>query len=340
MLINKGTDINASWTNSIATSAGNGTWKTISAANLTVSPQVTRDRNQTSKHKITLLDGTDELEWFFLSDVTNQATWTDDTAGLVKAVLDITTWIGTVTDSVSEILAELIAIKNKVATESTLASLNSKDFATQATLALLEGKDFATQTTLALLEGKDFATDTKLELVRALLASIDGKDFATQTTLALLEGKDFATQTTLELVRLLLASVDGKDFATQTTLAALEGKDFATQTTLELVRLLLVGLEGKDFATQTTLALLEGKDFATQTTLAEIKAKTELLTFEDEELKTTGGAATDNSLLATQEKQAESNQLLHSLTEMTSEMKMMNKQLSMITGVELEIDNN
>ena len=62
MLINKGTDINADWTNSIAVSRNNGLWKTISALNITVSPQRTTGRNQEQKFKIYLLDGIEELE--------------------------------------------------------------------------------------------------------------------------------------------------------------------------------------------------------------------------------------------------------------------------------------
>ncbi len=131
-----------------------------------------------------------------------------------------------------------------LATETTLATLEGKDFATETTLATLEGKDFATETTLATLEGKDFATETTL-------ATLEGKDFATETTLATLEGKDFATQTTL-------ATLASKDFATETTLTTLAGKDFATETTLAT-------LASKDFATETTLTTLAGKDFATST---------------------------------------------------------------------------
>lgn len=113
---------------------------------------------------------------------------------------------------------------------------------------------------------------------------------AANALLTSLEGKDFATQTTLEAVRVLIASLDGKDYATETTLASIKTvvdnikldtakldvnlSTVATESTLELIRLLLVSLDGKDYATETTLQ--------------SIKNQTDLLTFTNNKLRTTG----------------------------------------------------
>lgn len=115
-------------------------------------------------------------------------------------------------------------------------------FASETTLASLEGKDFATETTLAaaaadiaLIEGKDFATETTLAAAAASLASIEAEDFATETTLAAaalslasLASEDFATETTLAAAAADLNSLEAKDFATETTLAAASAKLPAT----------------------------------------------------------------------------------------------------------------
>lgn len=89
----------------------------------------------------------------------------------------------------------------------------------------LQVRDDDANTTLTSLDGKDFATETTLEAARVLLNSLDGKDFATQTTLAALltafNNEDFASETTL-------AALAAEDFATETTLANLLATDFAT----------------------------------------------------------------------------------------------------------------
>jgi hypothetical protein len=73
--------------------------------------------------------------------------------------------------------------------------------AKETTLASLEGKDFATQTTLATR-----ASEATLEAARLLLVALDGKDFATQTTLA-----TRSSEATLEAARLLLVSIKNTD---------------------------------------------------------------------------------------------------------------------------------
>jgi hypothetical protein len=122
MLINKGTDINVDWTNSIAVSRNNGLWKTISALNITVSPQRTSGRNQEQKFKIYLLDGIEELEWFFLDEINNQPTWTNDVAGLIQAVLDITSWVSSISSSLDAILNDILTSTQNIEVDTGIIS--------------------------------------------------------------------------------------------------------------------------------------------------------------------------------------------------------------------------
>jgi hypothetical protein len=122
MLINKGTDINADWTNSIAVSRNNGLWKTISALNITVSPQRTTGRNQEQKFKIYLLDGIEELEWFFLDEIENQPTWTNNVLGLIQAVLDITSWVSNISSSLDAILNDILTSTQNIEVDTGIIS--------------------------------------------------------------------------------------------------------------------------------------------------------------------------------------------------------------------------
>jgi len=108
MKISKGTDIDASWTNSIAVSKGGSTWANLNVSNLSVRPQKSTDRDKKLKFKVTLLDGKEEVEWFFLDEVENQATWTNDMAGLTQAIDDITTWIGSIISGAETILSSIL----------------------------------------------------------------------------------------------------------------------------------------------------------------------------------------------------------------------------------------
>lgn len=77
----------------------------------------------------------------------------------------------------------------------------------QTTITSLNGKDFATQTTLA-------AAKTVLDNILTEVTSLDGKDFATQTTLA-------GVLTSVDGLEGLLTTLIGKDFATETTLSGM-----------------------------------------------------------------------------------------------------------------------
>jgi len=205
------------------------------------------------------------------------------------------------------ISATSLPLPTGAATEATLASIDSKDFATQTTLAALltelQLKADLTETQPVSATTLPLPTGAATE---ATLASINGKDFATQTTLASIDAKDFATQTTLAA---LLVELQGKadlietqpvsaaslplptGAATEATLASIDAKDFATQTTLAA---LLTELQGKadltetqpvsaaslplptGAATEATLSTLTGKDFATQTTLAALLTELQL----------------------------------------------------------------
>lgn len=108
MEISKGTDIDSSWTNSIAVSKGGSTWANLNVSNLSVRPQKSTDRDKKLKFKVTLLDGKEEVEWFFLDEVKNQPTWTNDMAGLTIAIDDITTWIGSIISGAETILSSIL----------------------------------------------------------------------------------------------------------------------------------------------------------------------------------------------------------------------------------------
>lgn len=95
-----------------------------------------------------------------------------------------------------------------LATEATLQQVetNTADTVSQlqtanTTLTSIDGKDFATETTLA-------GVESELQAANTTLTSLDGKDFATQTTLAdaltELQGinsNTFATEPTLDSVK-------------------------------------------------------------------------------------------------------------------------------------------
>jgi len=173
------------------------------------------------------------------------------------------------------ILAELVTLNGKVATEVTLADIkgitDQMNFtggaldvnATISTAGLSTEAKQDTQITLETaanvlltsLDGKDFATQATLEAVRVLILSLDGKDFSTETTLAL-------AKTVLDNIKLDTTNLD----------VALSTR--ATEATLELTRLLLFSIDAKDFATETTLA--------------SIKAQTDQMVFTANKLRTTG----------------------------------------------------
>jgi hypothetical protein len=178
----------------------------------------------------------------------------------------------------------------------TLTSIDGKDFATQTTLALLEAKDFATQTTLAALlvelQLKADLGETQPISAAALPlptgASTETKqdDIITAIGGIAVGGDATAANQVTEIGHLATiagdtTSLDGKDFATQTTLAALltELQLKADLTETQPVSAAALPLP-TGAATEATLSSLDGKDFATQTTLAalltELQAKADL----------------------------------------------------------------
>lgn len=120
-----------------------------------------------------------------------------------------------------------------LALESTLSSIDSKDFATESTSTAILAKIIAAP-----------ATEAKQDTMITSLASLDGKDFATETTLATL-----ATQTTLMAVNSNLTTLNSTDFATQTTLAAVLAKIIAAPAT-EAKQDTMIAADAANFATQ------------------------------------------------------------------------------------------
>lgn len=100
---------------------------------------------------------------------------------------------------------------------SSLTSLDGKDFATETTLAALNSNDFATETTLSNISSRDFATETTL-------SNISSRDFATETSLSNLNSKVVAVNTGNVTV---VGSALPTGAATESTLASL-----ATEATL------------------------------------------------------------------------------------------------------------
>ena len=101
MQIVNGITADAGWTKQLAYSHDGSTWKTLNKSHLRVKTAVVNGNiksplvSSSQKFVITLLNGDDELLRFKLSDVTNQAGWTLDAAGLIQAVDDLNTWIAT-----------------------------------------------------------------------------------------------------------------------------------------------------------------------------------------------------------------------------------------------------
>ena len=101
--------------------------------------------------------------------------------------------------------ATLQNIESTVATlgtESTLSSLDSKDFATETTLASLEGKDFSTETTLVAVSGIASAIET-------LVTSLNVVSSGIQTLLTTLNNKSAANLFTLQFDTVDLISATG-----------------------------------------------------------------------------------------------------------------------------------
>lgn len=101
------------------------------------------------------------------------------------------------------------------------------------------------------------ATEEKQDLIKSVLDTI-------YTCCQAIDANTDEIESKLDSLITLVTSLDGKDFATETTLAA-------------------ILVDTGSIISQ--LITLNGVDFATETTLLGIKAKTDLLTFEGDELK-------------------------------------------------------
>lgn len=162
------------------------------------------------------------------------------------------------------------------ATEATLSSIESKDFATQTTLAALlielQLKADLTETQPVSIASSPLPTGAATE---ATLSSLNGKDFATQTTLAaLLTELQLKADLTETQPVSMASSPLPTGAATEATLSSLDGKDFATQTTLAA---LLTELQLKADLTETQPVSLASSPLptgaATEATLSAISAK-------------------------------------------------------------------
>lgn len=193
------------------------------------------------------------------------------------------------------IIDELEELNAKVSTEVTLdlvldelqaIDLNTGDNATETTLAAIKAvTDLLTFTGGDLNVNAAFSggateakQDTQITILTAIDAVLDAIKLDTASTATNTANLDVAlstraTESTLEAARVLLASLDGKDFATETTQSTLLT---AIDTVLDAIKLDTANLD----------VLLSTR--ASESTLAAIKAKTDLLTFTADKLKTTG----------------------------------------------------
>lgn len=111
MRIALGTSIDATWTDVIvySTSDSGNYWKSLYINNISIDPTVIQPAftgggsavKPDNQYKIRLTDngtGRNVLE-FLLSEITNQAGWTNNMTGLIQAHSDIASWIGTAAGS-------------------------------------------------------------------------------------------------------------------------------------------------------------------------------------------------------------------------------------------------
>ena len=134
---------------------------------------------------------------------------------------DIITGIADVNSELDSQSLSLSAINTKVATETTLALVEAKDFSTETTLSALNTKVTAVDTTGKATEAKQDNIIAELQDIEAdieagnvSLASIDSK-VATEATLAQLDGKVTAVDTTGK-------STEAKQDTMITSLSAIE----------------------------------------------------------------------------------------------------------------------
>lgn len=156
--------------------------------------------------------------------------------------------------------------------------LQVRDDSANTTLTSLDGKDFATQTTLATLlteatfAAEDFASETTLAALNAKVTAVDTTGKAT-------EAKQDSTITALGN---LLTELQAKADLAETQPVSLASQPLPTGAATEATQATLLTeatFAAEDFATQTTLATLlteatfAAEDFASETTLAAMSAK-------------------------------------------------------------------
>lgn len=149
----------------------------------------------------------------------------------------------------------------------TLTSIDGKDFATQTTLAALlsafNAEDFSSETTLAALSAKFNSLGQKANAASAPV-TLSTEQEALLSTIAgdttSLDGKDFATETTLDAIKTAVQLLDNiVNGSNQADVAIADIGAAASEATLSNIRSDTQSLDGKDFATETTLAAMSAK---------------------------------------------------------------------------------
>jgi len=160
--------------------------------------------------------------------------------------------------------APIVSALSVLALESTLSSLNSKDFATQTTLAsvlLKLSTDPSTETTSAAILAKLIsapATEAKQDSAIALLTSISMEDFATETKMVDIED--------------ILTTINAKDFATEVTTAAVLAKltsDPSTETTSAAILAKIISAPSTEAKQDSSITILTAIDADTSRIIAD-----------------------------------------------------------------------
>jgi sRNA-binding regulator protein Hfq len=101
MQIVNGITADAGWTKQLAYSHDGSTWKTLNKSHLRVETGIVNGNtnsplvSSSQSYVVMLMHGDETMLRFKLSDVSNQAGWTLNAAGLTQAVDDLNTWIAT-----------------------------------------------------------------------------------------------------------------------------------------------------------------------------------------------------------------------------------------------------
>ena len=158
-----------------------------------------------------------------------------------------------------------------------------RDDDANTTLTSIDGKDFATETTLASIDGKDFATETTLAAHTAKFGTLGQKTMAGSAPVVIasdqsaLDVNDISGTVSLPTG----ASTSALQTTGNTSLASIDSKQTDIRNSLDTldntvngsnqVEVRLADLNGA--ATEATLSSIDGKDFSTETTLSAMSAK-------------------------------------------------------------------